>query len=257
MIERNRQDHADFSTINREEQLPVHTLPGSRMYQQSSGNGCAGDPPGYPSYFTRAVYTARGDNPSRGTTMTLSVEGIEYVIEKASDEYTQREEVLRRLWKALTIDHPRTIAWIQVEFIHHHHCYQDLTIPNRRWSERGFVYPVPDYKLRSFHDDERFSDEWREKAQAEVAQANKEIRERAEKLATWDNHAAVIIIQSFYPEWDVPESERAQYLEPTFARPGNWWEALAEQPTPEECPGQFSSAHPVNGTWCQMCGWHE
>jgi len=25
----------------------------------------------------------------------------------------------------------------------------------------------------------------------------------------------------------------------------------------QESPGQYETKHPVNGTWCQMCGWRD
>ena len=46
----------DMSTIDQQrlEELPLYKPPPSYRLG-SMGNGCAGDPPGYPSYFTRCV----------------------------------------------------------------------------------------------------------------------------------------------------------------------------------------------------------
>jgi len=37
----------------------------------------------------------------------------------------------------------------------------------------------------------------------------------------------------------------------------HWWETMEERPLPEACPGESWRRHPVNGTWCQVCGWAE
>jgi hypothetical protein len=49
----------DLTTINRSrlESLPLAVLPPTYRLQAGCGNGCYLDPPGFPSYFTRHVYT--------------------------------------------------------------------------------------------------------------------------------------------------------------------------------------------------------
>ena len=37
----------------------------------------------------------------------------------------------------------------------------------------------------------------------------------------------------------------------------HWWETMEERPSPENCPGESFARHPVNVTWCQVCGWIE
>jgi hypothetical protein len=48
----------DFSTINIDalQRLPSVTLPTTYRLQAGSGNGCFGDAPGFPTYFTRSPH---------------------------------------------------------------------------------------------------------------------------------------------------------------------------------------------------------
>jgi hypothetical protein len=39
---------------------------------------------------------------------------------------------------------------------------------------------------------------------------------------------------------------------------GGWYVSLEAPPKPEDCPGERGiGRHPVNGSWCQFCGWRE
>jgi hypothetical protein len=236
--------------------LPIFKSPPTYRLQRDLGNGCAGDPPGYPSYFTQSVYTQSGNSPSRGEQMVIFGRVLEdsrdHEQNKSWDEtYEKRKKLLRRLWKPLPFDHPRTQAWVSATFSHHNHCYQDDS-KSGSWSDKTIIFPVPSYTLRSFVDDARFSDEWRTKEKASIAQANKEITDHAAKVATPENHSATLIIRRYYPDFQ-PTEELIN--NPTSE--ANWWERLHTCPKPEDCPGQYGTPHPVNGKWCQMCGWHE
>jgi len=81
---------ADWSTIKLAElrKLPVYHLPPTYRLQEGSGNGCFGDPPGFPTYFTRGVYTAHGNNPPRGYSMVIQHAGVAYGITPARWEGT-------------------------------------------------------------------------------------------------------------------------------------------------------------------------
>jgi hypothetical protein len=245
--------------------LPRVELPQSMHLQSDCGGGCAGDPPGFPTYFTRDVYSATGNSPRRnwkGHCKVISFGGVLHGVEpniwSEKDTWDSRREtqhkLFMRLWNKLPLDHPRTVAWIQSTYIHHRHCYQSSS-KTGSWSDKMIIYPVPSYKLRHFHDDSRFNDDWRAKEKASIEAYNANIMEMATREATWDNHDATILIRRFYPEWDVPEHNRDLYLEPEWDHPGNWWETLESRPTPETCPGQYSMKHPCNITWCQMCGY--
>jgi hypothetical protein len=128
------------------------------------------------------------------------------------------------------------------------HCYFDETA-----SSNTLIYPVPDYMLKTFHDDEQFSEEWRAKEKLAIEQANKEIIEHVRKVATPDNHNATRTIRKYYPQF-VPTEE---LIDNTPLSIGDWWAKLEERPTPETCPGEYGMKHPVNGEWCQFCGWRK
>lgn len=249
----------DLSTINREELEKLstylsHSFPSYHL-QSDPGNGCFLDPPGFPSYFTRSIYNSSGNEPIAGATKVL----LGKVVESRSDwnnvanwdeVCNKRSSLLRRLWKPLPLDHPRTVAWIKEVYKHLQHCYHDKDASE---SDKTLIYPLPSHKLRSFVDDKRFSEEWRIKERAAVDQANADIIANALKIAVPENHMAVRSIQKFYPE-HVPDLELIR--NPPKTTP-NWWERFSECPLPEDCPGQYGTLHPVNGSWCQMCGWRD
>ena len=258
----------DFSTINvdRLKMLTPITLPPTYRLQDDCGNGCAGDPPGYPTYFTRSVYTQYGNSPGRGPETVITFEGRHYCVEHSRDwrggswEELQgkREKLYRELWRPLPIDHERTRAWIQATYAHHHHMYLDdageyQTGKDYRKDWNSFVFPVPYYKLESFRDDPRFSDEWRMREKARVEMMKAEIIALASKIATPENHCAVRIVRRYYPEHE----PILEWIKTSPGQVGNWWETAAKRPTPEECPGQYSMTHPCNGSWCQWCGWRQ
>jgi len=244
-------------TINKEKLnlLPTYNKPPSYQIQTDPGNGCFLDPPGYPTYFTQSVYTKQGGTPPRGVTLIL----MGRVVESHSDWKPDmdwdklskiRASKLRKLWNPLPLDHPRTVAWIRAVYKHLQNCYHNKGSDE---SDKTLIYPIPSYKLKSFVDDERFSDEWRIKERAAIDQANSETITNALKVATPENHKAVRLIQRFYPEHQ-PDTELIK--NPPSSTP-TWWERFSECPTHETCPGGMGRKHPLNGSWCQVCGWHE
>lgn len=270
----------DYSTLNLN---ALRLLPEFEMVRQpgthaseSMGNGCAGDPPGFPTYFTRCVYNEAGNNPSRGPQMIL----MDRVIENENgylgwtpldDWHENRTAFMRSLWKPLPLDHPRTQAWIRSTFLHHRHCYHTSGWDGKNWHEdkHFFIWPKGIYGKTPFGDIrwEEFEiehqkshhcwDKWRpeeqEKFIAELRSNNERVSRMCEAEATPDNHDATRIVRRYYPEFE-PTHE---LIEAKYARPGNWWSVTSEAPKPEECPGQYSMRHPCNGSWCQWCGWHE
>lgn len=242
----------DFSTINLKalSRLRQYKLPPAYHLQKGSGNGCAGDPPGFPTYFTRSVYTQSGSSRRGSPQQVISFQGVLYVTlgdddsEKAHDRYM-------RLWKPLPLDHERTRLWIASTYSHHQHCYTDAERPE--YGRPGcLVYPVPYYKLKSFTDDPRFSDEYRTAARAEVDAFNRQERERADKIAIPENHQAVRIIRRFYPE-HVPDLD---LIDNPPKITGQWWETEPTQPSEENCARtqRWNNKHPFNVMWCQWCG---
>ena len=248
----------DWSTIDTDtlKQLQPYTLPASYHLQKEPGNGCAGDPPGYPTYFTRSVYTPAGNTPGRGATLVLG----HYVVEqnedwegvKGWDEYRARMDArLRSLWNPLPLDHPRTRAWIRDSYRHLNKCYRDEERPE--YGRAGtLIFPLPHYKLKKFYDEERFNDDYRAKERAAVDAHNAQEFDRANAIATPENHRAVLKIRKFYPEYQ-PEQDLID--NPPRQVEGHWWETEAEQPTPDKCKPRSMGPHPLNKSWCQWCGW--
>ena len=235
-----------YETIdqNRLARLPKYELPPTYQLQKDPGNGCFLDPPGYPSYFTRSVYTQYGNSPPRSAQMLL----LGRVVQGPREDYEKVAARLKRLYLPLPIDHPRTRAWIEKLYGYFKNCYQD---PAKGPKVADLlIFPVPYYKLKTFTDDPRFSDEWREKERAAVDQANREITAVGYLVAIPENHRAVKYIQEYYPEYK-PEINLIH--NPTDS-PGDWWERYDVQPTPANCPGMWGKKHPASGTWCQMCG---
>ena len=247
----------------------VQVLPPTYRLQDGCGNGCYGDPPGFPTYFTRSVYTSHGNGPPHnwpGYSTVILYGGKCYGVqsnrfrhgEDWDTHYARFQALCMRLWAKLPLDHPRTIAWMLSSFGHMQHCYHDETSTDR---DQTLIYPVPDYKLKSFIDDPRFSDEWRVQEQKAVALANADIESRAKQIAVWDNHNAVRKIRRYYPEFGtdlhpIPGMDlTVEQLKngEVGPRPGDWWERFAECPTPANCPGHLGRKH-TPGEYCQMCG---
>jgi hypothetical protein len=276
-----RTSNADWSTINLAElrKLPVYDV-GAHGYrlQDGSGNGCAGDPPGFPTYYTRAVYTQQGNDPGAGYSMVIQHEGINYGIESIKwakgDTWekvsAKRETLMRRLWLPLPLEHPRTQAWIGATFAHHNHCYQvpELRAAGKSWSDAMLIWPggtlgkthfgtLKDvtFEIKWKTEREGF-DKWKpeeqEKFIADIKAENDRIKRLCSEIATPENHDGTILVREYYPDFQ----PSAELIAAKFERPGNWWEVLASNPGPDKCPGQYNKAHPVNGSWCQFCGWH-
>lgn len=277
----------DYSTINQDtlSKLPIWKCPPTYRLQEGMGGGCAGDPPGYPTYFTKSVYTQHGNSPRKGaqTVIRDHVDAVWRIVASSTDwdgckdwdAYRAKiDRRIKSLYKPLPFNHPRVQEWVTGHFAHFHTCYRDLSKPKH---DNMTIYPVPDYNLKLFHDDPRFSDEWRKKKIAACNQANHEIIEQTRKIATPDNHLAVILIREHYPDFkpedvltDAPYntitgqnmsvSEILEHGLTWRGRGYNWFERLAHKPEPDECPGEawgHDGKHPVNGKWCQVCGWHE
>lgn len=232
----------DLSTIDLEKLArlckPVD-LKNTYTLSDHFGSACFGDPPGYPSYFVRSIYTAHGNSPSKGPDAEL----LGYGLSDGLD--------LRRIYLPLPEEHPRVQAWEADLYRHQQHCYHDASAVKK--DDELLIYPVPYYKLKSFQDDARFSEEWREKEKASIAQWNAEVQKHAAQVATADNHRAVRSIRKYYPE----HQPRLDWInEPPADSIQNWWERYDHRPeVGENCPGDRSirARHEV-GKFCQFCG---
>lgn len=249
----------DYSTLNERviKTLTPYVKPDSYTISSHMGSACAGDPPGYPSYFVRSVYTRFGNSPSKGTSEVIEYKGKLYALpdywvgSKSWDDYKAKQDRLyKRLYKPLPEDHPRVIAWINATYTHLKNCYYDASAEKRE--DQLLIYPVPSYKLRSPRVDfKRWSVEYIMEHCKEIAAYNQMVIDHAREVATQDNHKAVIAVREFYPD-HMPTN----HLKYNPTRMGSWWERESEQPTPETCKGNdYLGKHPCNGSWCQVCGW--
>jgi len=268
MNAKTRLETADTSTIDAGKlaRLPLFVCPPSYHLQRDTGNGCAGDPPGYPTYFTRSVYTGRGNTPARGATLVI----LGRVVKTAEEDDETSRKRLAGLWKPLPLEHPRTRAWILSTFAHHRNCYH---VPGRETlpfhdDGRLLIWPggclgkTPFGRVRDLAFETKWKrehesfDKWREEEKdafrLEIETGNARIIRECEAVAIPENATATGIIRRYYPEFMPTPELFAAGLE----SPGNWWEVMADTPAPENCPGQYGHPHPVNGSWCQMCGWH-
>lgn len=268
MNAKTRLETADTSTIDtgKLNKLPLFANPANRTLQRDTGNGCAGDPPGYPSYFTQSVYTPSGNQPGKGATMII----LGRIIQTAEGDYEKEKKVLRSLWKPLPLEHPRTQAWIKATFVHHAHCYHVPGRENLPFHDDGrlLIWPggclgktpfgtIKDLAFeteyaRKHESYDKWADEQKNLFEAEIVMNNARIKSECEAVATPENATATGIIRQYYPEFNPTPDLFSDGLE----SPGNWWEVMSAAPSPENCPGQYGHAHPVNGSWCQMCGWH-
>jgi hypothetical protein len=242
----------DTSTLDLDvlRSLPVATYRHSDLVSRTEGCGCAGDPPGFPSYLLRSVTVVR--RSASAPAYVIVHEGEHYVVATEGDSYEGRVATLRRLWKPLPLDHARTEAWIRDTYRHHARMYRDdagaVTSPR----DGGcFVWPVSACRLRTFRDDPRFSDAWRDAERAAVAAHNADVRARAAAIAVPENHSAHRIVSRYYPE----ATPRLDLIANPPTEIALWWETDAARPAPEACRPRSMGPHPINGSWCQWCGW--
>lgn len=261
----------DWSTISLTalKRLPAYTLPPSYHLSEHIGSHCAFDPPGYPTYFLRSVYTQHGNSPRNSAEEVIVAPGCGIRVLRDARDWKRKgfknweesqayyEKLYRRLWLPLPIDHPRVRAWMAELYRHFQHCYYDHRVrPQVSERDKMFIWPIPNYKLKHFHDDPRFSEEWRRKEKAAVEQANREIIAQYENIVSDFGHMAVKRIREYYPD-HLPISEWIANPPP---HPGNWWETMAQPPqNAAECNAseRHDWKHPINGSWCQWCGWRE
>lgn len=259
----------DTSTVNMKRMalLPAYKKPPTYKISEHMGNGCAGDPPGYPTYFTRSIYTQSGNSPRQGTPQMLL---FGRVVDNGKVEYEEVKKLLRKMWKPLPLDHARTQAWIRATFIHHRHCYHVPGHENFSWhsDERMLIWPggclgqTPFGTLKDLDFEIKYAqqnscyDKWTQEEKhafmTQISEANVRIRKDCEAVAVPENAIATILVRRYYPDF-VPTPD---LFDNELTNPGSWWERLPRQPTPEECPGTDWAPHPCNKIWCQVCGWH-
>jgi len=230
----------DYSTISIEElkKLPVYELPPTYQLQKDPGNGCINDPPGYPTYFTRSVYTQYGNTPRNAKAEeVIEYEGKLYITRSSKDWRTgdtwdtvsaRYQKRLRRLWKPLPLNHLRVQLWIQSIYAYFKGCWEDPSVKDRT-NVSNLVIPS------SINKQDRLFDLGTKAKLAEVCVP--------------ENYRPTRVVKEFYPEHEYDEIEAHQ----SRTCVPHWWETEAEVPNP--CKPRSCGPHPINGSWCQWCGW--
>lgn len=233
---RNIYDGFDYSTIDLAilKRMGQYSLPNGKQLSSSWGAGCFMDPPGYPTYFLRSVYTRSGNNPEAGPTEVFDYFGALYVTRRAEDwkhipvgtdvwDYIQEQhaDLMRNLWNPLPIDHQRVQFWIRRTMSYFRNCYSkdgdDRNVSNM------VRFGPPDY------------------------------------------HLGYICVKYFYPDVtiEIVSLENSGAYGRNTLGIGDWIEREAVQPTPDRCwptNGRMDDSgwcHAQNGSWCQYCGWYE
>ena len=168
----------DIAALKKLKTVELHT---KWETQKTSGNACYLDAPGFPTYFTKHIYTERGDSPLTGPTMVIEVDGVNHIVGYADESFETIRSKLAKLWLRDAVSAERFSAWERTTFTHFAHCYVD---DDRNLDTSSiFIFPVPNFKLKHFFDDVRFSDEYRSQAKAEVEQYNADLIAKSAALA--------------------------------------------------------------------------
>lgn len=265
----------DTSTINQEEleKLPLWaTSPHASRYhlaEPPGGMGCFMDPPGYPSYFLRGVYTPNGNTPWRnGVAITVLLGHVVEWVQTHHKDDEERALLLEHLYLPLPEEHERVQLWIAKVYAYWHHQYVDDSKGEKKEHISELVsYPVPAWQLANIkakYDartklDIRTWPRWQRKEYlaSEARSRALEIgayKDAAARLATPDNHAAVRRIRRWYPG----HVARPDFIgtAPATGPQADWWERYAHLPAPEECPGWYQYPHGGydGGKSCLTCG---
>jgi hypothetical protein len=213
----------------------------------SSGCGCAGDAPGFPTYFLKQI--------GERTTVTLigTPELGERIVPFSYNGPEQWHKIMRRMWVPLPYDHPRTRMWVFDTYKHHHNCYNGF-------GKEMVIYPVPRWRLISANAFDRYKDD---ATKSETVKTVERLRVRKEvariereqaTLATPENHNAVKVIRKFYPD----HQPVLPWIHKDYSKelPELWWETCAERPSEEDCAKtqRWHHQHPFGKTHCQWCG---
>lgn len=251
----------DWSTINNKvlSRLPVFKKPPSYVLEKGMGNCCFLDPPGYPTYFTRCVYTKHGNSPSKGPQKVLRGHVVEAADWMRGHQVgwdvheSNQDKLMRKLYVQLRFDHPRVQEWVIAAFRHWAKCYKKSG-DDTTTIMSTIIWPDKNYKMERLDDDPRL-------------------------LCVERNHLAVKHIRKWYPSFCVADLFAEGGIcfgsgkDPAWVmangipgRCGNeagivsWWERHSRRPTEEECPGTEwltygtgTSPH-RSGFYCQLCG---
>jgi hypothetical protein len=188
------------------------------LTRQNAGAGSMGRPPNHASHFFGIV---GGVDRGRGFQEYASVDSyrdspeIHGKVRALLDREGFDPETFLKR-PMLPLDHPRVEAWVRSQYAYFHTCYS------------------PDGKDRN----------------VSCCLTGVKPGERPP-----EHHLAHLAVVEFYPE----AKPRLDLIEnpPKWGKggEGHWWETFETRPSPEKCPGDRIGRHPVNGSWCQFCGW--
>lgn len=253
----------DFSTINIAALMrrPVAKLAPTYNIGRQMGAGCFGDPPGYPTYFLQHVYTSHGNSPNKGAQTVIVYKGVPYVVQH-SDDYKRQDsserfaKLMRSLWAPLPEDHERTRHWMASVYKHQGEGYRLAGMVGQygRGSETLFIQAG---KLAHWQEHRLFGHARFAKLHARCdskSWASRIITRYLMRHVKPENLVAVHIIRRYYPEHQ-PMPELGVALAAAHGNVPTWWETEATAPTAETCKPRSMGPHPINGSWCQACGW--
>lgn len=199
----------DYSTLNLEaiqacptlrEWQHEHSLNSGYRISGHAGSACFLDAPGFPNYFVHTTDPmSRYDTtdpivipiPQGQEGATVSMDTL-YVV---SGQYPRD---LFPFWVPLPEDHPRVVLWMMHSYAYFKHCYGNPF--GERDVNHCLIWPIPFYNLPArFRDHEGYSEEYRTRQCAQVAEENHAYIESLRDLAVPENHLAVLHIRKFYP----------------------------------------------------------
>jgi hypothetical protein len=244
----------DYSTIKLDmlRALPRYQVPKGNHLQQDPGNGCMLDAPGYPTYFTRSVYNAAGNDLKHGPYLVITDP------DDAEKHYVVDNINIRALWLPLPLDHPRIKLWEQACYMHWQRCYHD---PNGEGEGKPdtLIWPIPEYVLngiapapKNIRGNEPIH--WKYNVFVDGIYADKALKwgiaweaklpinlynhqvygkwqhaiQSKRPLATPDNHLVTRSIQGFYPEYHPNCNWIVNPPKEGYEPNNRWWERYAQ-----------------------------
>lgn len=205
----NRDKYLDYSTIDLEvlRSLPVYKRAPTYRIDNSPGAACYGDPPGYPTYFLRYVWTPYGNHPRGGAVLVISDperigaygEPVQYAVVKGYDDYLNdwtKKPIFRKLWKPVPMDSLRFKLWERGRYIHFSSCIHDESVGKiNGYARCGVDFRVSVFAVREYETYANYE------GNEQTALVRKKLYCDAKQHL--QNHAAVYDIREFYPEYQV------------------------------------------------------
>lgn len=238
---------------------PTRPPTGGFKFQRGMGNGCYLEPPGHPSYYTRAVYNARGNSldydgaPSyKLDARELDEDGARYDLRGPG--WVQSLDECGEFFRLLPEDHDRTRAWIKHVYQHLGRCYEHPTKGPREimvWPDSiGASLALIDAGIF----EPKLGDCSAECYETKAAKYKKAHDEKTAEFTRWctpERHKAVQFVRRYYPK----HAPRLDLIETPPTLRGSWYSTTCEWPAADACPGDTHvDLKHIPGCWCQWCG---